>query len=60
MTAERSIDFQVYYEVALASGGQAIEVSKSNLSQATDIIVDTSTSVLVHGLKVTFKPRAEV
>ncbi|XP_026100494.1 von Willebrand factor A domain-containing protein 7-like [Carassius auratus] len=39
--------FQVYYDMALASGGQAIEVSKSSLSQATDIIVDTSTSALV-------------
>ncbi|XP_067258705.1 von Willebrand factor A domain-containing protein 7-like [Chanodichthys erythropterus] len=40
-------DFQVYYDMALASGGQAIEVSKSSISQATDIIVDTSTSALV-------------
>ncbi|XP_056092844.1 von Willebrand factor A domain-containing protein 7 [Rhinichthys klamathensis goyatoka] len=39
--------FQVYFDVALASGGQAIEVPKSSLSQATDIIVDTSTSALV-------------
>ncbi|XP_051982691.1 von Willebrand factor A domain-containing protein 7-like [Xyrauchen texanus] len=39
--------FQVYYDMALASGGQAIEVSKSRLSQATDIIVDTSTSAMV-------------
>ncbi|XP_056625168.1 von Willebrand factor A domain-containing protein 7 [Triplophysa dalaica] len=47
ITAEPRKNFQVYYDVALASGGQAIEVSKSSLSQATDIIVDTSTSVLV-------------
>ncbi|XP_067260115.1 von Willebrand factor A domain-containing protein 7-like [Chanodichthys erythropterus] len=40
-------NFQVYYDMALASGGQAIEVSKSSISQATDIIVDTSTSALV-------------
>ncbi|XP_048052802.1 von Willebrand factor A domain-containing protein 7-like isoform X2 [Megalobrama amblycephala] len=40
-------EFQVYYDIALASGGQAIEVSKSSISQATDIIVDTSTSALV-------------
>jgi len=39
--------FKVYFDVALASGGQAIEVPKSSLSQATDIIVDTSTSALV-------------
>ncbi|XP_077102559.1 von Willebrand factor A domain-containing protein 7 [Siphateles boraxobius] len=42
-----SSQFQVYYDVALASGGQAIEVPKSSISQATDIIVDTSTSALV-------------
>ncbi|XP_016323695.1 von Willebrand factor A domain-containing protein 7-like isoform X1 [Sinocyclocheilus anshuiensis] len=46
-TLKASSQFQVYYDMALASGGQAIEVSKSSLSQATDIIVDTSTSALV-------------
>uniref|UniRef100_A0A8C2KG00 von Willebrand factor A domain-containing protein 7-like n=1 Tax=Cyprinus carpio TaxID=7962 RepID=A0A8C2KG00_CYPCA len=46
-TLTASTQFQVYYDMALASGGQAIEVSKSSLSQATDIIVDTSTSALV-------------
>ncbi|KAK9981266.1 hypothetical protein ABG768_000819 [Culter alburnus] len=40
-------EFQVYYDMALASGGQAIEVPKSSISQATKIIVDTSTSALV-------------
>lgn len=40
-------DFRVYYDLALASGGQAIEVSKSSLPQATEIIVDSSTSALV-------------
>ncbi|KAM3623176.1 uncharacterized protein V6R79_007988 [Siganus canaliculatus] len=39
--------FDDYRELALASGGQAIEVSKSQLPQATDIILDTSTSALV-------------
>ncbi|XP_030643664.1 von Willebrand factor A domain-containing protein 7 [Chanos chanos] len=39
--------FRVYYDAALASGGQVIEVTKSSLPQATDIIVDTSTSALV-------------
>ena len=34
--------------MALASGGQYIEVSKSQLPQATDIILDTSTSALVN------------
>ncbi|XP_053711267.1 hemicentin-2-like [Synchiropus splendidus] len=36
-----------YKVLALASGGQAIEVSKRELPQATDIILDTSTSALV-------------
>lgn len=36
-----------YKEMALASGGQAIQVSKNQLPQATDIILDTSTSALV-------------
>uniref|UniRef100_A0AAQ4RG57 von Willebrand factor A domain containing 11 n=5 Tax=Gasterosteus aculeatus TaxID=69293 RepID=A0AAQ4RG57_GASAC len=39
--------FEDYKDLALASGGQAIEVSKSQLPQATDIILDTSTSALV-------------
>ncbi|XP_076830852.1 von Willebrand factor A domain-containing protein 7 [Brachyhypopomus gauderio] len=39
--------FQLYYDLALASGGEAIEVSKANLPNATDIIVDSSTSALV-------------
>lgn len=33
--------------MALASGGQVIQVSKGQLPQATDIILDTSTSALV-------------
>ncbi|KAA0722105.1 von Willebrand factor A domain-containing protein 7 [Triplophysa tibetana] len=56
ITADPRTDFQVYYDVALASGGQAIEVSKSSLSQATDIIVDTSTSVLVTILQCSRSP----
>ncbi|XP_072534535.1 von Willebrand factor A domain-containing protein 7-like [Salminus brasiliensis] len=40
-------DFQLYSDLALASGGQAIKVSKSELPSATDIIIDTSTSALV-------------
>ncbi|XP_037545994.1 von Willebrand factor A domain-containing protein 7 [Nematolebias whitei] len=39
--------FRDYQDLALASGGQAIQVSKAQLSQATDIILDTSTSALV-------------
>ncbi|KAL7889695.1 hypothetical protein AOLI_G00019530 [Acnodon oligacanthus] len=39
--------FQLYYDLALASGGQVIKVSKADLPRATDIIIDTSTSALV-------------
>ncbi|XP_038146511.1 von Willebrand factor A domain-containing protein 7 [Cyprinodon tularosa] len=39
--------FEDYKDLALASGGQAIRVSKSELPQATDIVLDTSTSALV-------------
>ncbi|XP_008295263.1 von Willebrand factor A domain-containing protein 7-like [Stegastes partitus] len=39
--------FSDYIELALASGGQAIQVSKRELPLATDIILDTSTSALV-------------
>lgn len=39
--------FNDYKDLALASGGQAIQVTKSQLPQATDIILDTSTSALV-------------
>ncbi|XP_030594425.1 von Willebrand factor A domain-containing protein 7-like [Archocentrus centrarchus] len=43
----RAAAFGDYREIALVSGGQAIQVSKSELPQATDIILDTSTSALV-------------
>lgn len=36
-----------YYDLAQASGGQAIQVSKSDLSLATGIIEDSSASALV-------------
>jgi len=36
-----------YEELALASGGQAIQVSKGQLPEATKVILDTSTSALV-------------
>uniref|UniRef100_A0A3B3B7U3 von Willebrand factor A domain-containing protein 7-like n=1 Tax=Oryzias melastigma TaxID=30732 RepID=A0A3B3B7U3_ORYME len=39
--------FDDYKDLALASGGQVIQVSKSELPQATEIILDTSTSALV-------------
>ncbi|KAB5581392.1 hypothetical protein PHYPO_G00175120 [Pangasianodon hypophthalmus] len=38
---------QVYHDLAQASGGQAIEVTKVTLAQATDIIAVTSRSTLV-------------
>ncbi|XP_047432280.1 von Willebrand factor A domain-containing protein 7-like [Mugil cephalus] len=43
----RAASFEDYKELALASGGQAIQVSKKELSRATDVILDTSTSALV-------------
>lgn len=39
--------FETYKDLALASGGQAIGVTKENLPQATDVIIDSSTSALV-------------
>ncbi|XP_027023495.2 von Willebrand factor A domain-containing protein 7-like [Tachysurus fulvidraco] len=38
---------QVYHDLAQASGGQAIEVTKGTLDQATSIIADISSSTLV-------------
>lgn len=42
-----SASFDDYKDLAVASGGQAIQVSKNQLPQATDVILDTSTSALV-------------
>ncbi|CAL8388839.1 unnamed protein product [Arctogadus glacialis] len=42
-----TLSFNDYTDLALASGGQAIRVTKGNLPEATDIILDTSTSALV-------------
>ncbi|XP_030207835.1 von Willebrand factor A domain-containing protein 7-like [Gadus morhua] len=39
--------FNDYRDLALASGGQAIHVTKGQLHEATGIILDTSTSALV-------------
>ncbi|KAJ8331969.1 hypothetical protein SKAU_G00430500 [Synaphobranchus kaupii] len=47
---------QLYQELAEASGGQAIVVTKDTLPQATDIIVDSSTSSLVTILQVVRNP----
>ncbi|KAG7214483.1 hypothetical protein INR49_022995 [Caranx melampygus] len=41
-----SASFDDYKDLALASGGQAIQVTKKQLPEATDIILDTSTSAL--------------
>ncbi|XP_070828064.1 von Willebrand factor A domain-containing protein 7-like [Chaetodon trifascialis] len=43
----RASSFEDYKDLALASGGQAIQVSKKQLPEATDVILDTSTSALV-------------
>lgn len=42
-----SSGIQLYYDLARASGGQAIQVSKSDLSLATALIEDTSASAVV-------------
>ncbi|XP_031415803.1 von Willebrand factor A domain-containing protein 7 [Clupea harengus] len=53
-------DTQLYRDLAQASGGQAIEVSKSSLPQATVIIEDSSTPALVTLLQAVRTPlRAE-
>ncbi|KAK2919169.1 hypothetical protein Q8A73_003540 [Channa argus] len=40
-------DVQLYRDIAQASGGQTIEVTKSTLSQATAVIKDSSASAVV-------------
>ncbi|RVE63983.1 hypothetical protein OJAV_G00141740 [Oryzias javanicus] len=45
-------DSQLYRDLAQASGGQAIEVSKNQLLQATSIIIDSTSSSLVTLLQV--------
>ncbi|KAK7165961.1 hypothetical protein R3I93_005902 [Phoxinus phoxinus] len=47
---------QVYEDLALASGGQAIEVTKATLPQATSIILDASTSDLVTVFQIVRNP----
>lgn len=49
--------FDDYKDLALASGGQVIQVSKSELPQATEIILDTSTSALVRLLQFGTSPK---
>ncbi|XP_029706463.1 von Willebrand factor A domain-containing protein 7 [Takifugu rubripes] len=55
----RAGSFQDYKDLALASGGQAIQVTKSQLPQATDVILDTSTSALVTVLQRARSPGNE-
>ena len=40
-------DAQLYHDLARASGGQAIEVTKSDLSAATTVIEDSSAGAVV-------------
>lgn len=51
--------FNDYKDMALASGGQAIEVSKKQLPGATGIISDTATSALVTVLQRAGNPGAQ-
>ncbi|XP_051258148.1 von Willebrand factor A domain-containing protein 7 [Dicentrarchus labrax] len=49
-------DAQLYKDLAQASGGQAIEVTKSELQVATSLIVESSSSSLVTLLQATRNP----
>lgn len=40
-------DAQLYRDLARASGGQAIEIAKSELTRATSVIKDSSASAVV-------------
>ncbi|XP_071368652.1 von Willebrand factor A domain-containing protein 7 [Centroberyx affinis] len=51
--------FNDYSDLALASGGQAIKVSKRQLPQATQVILDTSTSALVTVLQRAREPKKQ-
>lgn len=51
--------FEDYKDLALASGGQAIQVTKAQLPQATEVILDTSTSALVTVLQRARNPGKE-
>ncbi|KAM6940406.1 von Willebrand factor A domain-containing protein 7 [Xenentodon cancila] len=55
----KAASFGDYKDLALASGGQAIQVSKAQLPQATDVILDTSTSALVTVLQRARNPGTE-
>ncbi|KAM9856777.1 von Willebrand factor A domain-containing protein 7 [Aulostomus maculatus] len=49
-------DAQLYRDLARASGGQAIEVTKSDLSVATSVIEDSSASAVVTVFQVAKNP----
>ncbi|XP_067437736.1 von Willebrand factor A domain-containing protein 7-like isoform X1 [Thunnus thynnus] len=49
-------DAQLYHDLAQASGGQAIEVTKSDLSLATSVIEDSSASAVVTVFQVGRNP----
>ncbi|KAM9362957.1 von Willebrand factor A domain-containing protein 7 [Symphorus nematophorus] len=49
-------DAQLYRDLARASGGQAIEVTKSDLSLATSVIEDSSASAVVTVFQVVRNP----
>ncbi|XP_034400448.1 von Willebrand factor A domain-containing protein 7 [Cyclopterus lumpus] len=49
-------DAQLYRDLAQASGGQAIEVTKSDLSVATSVIKDSSASAVVTVFQVVRNP----
>ncbi|XP_071361129.1 von Willebrand factor A domain-containing protein 7 [Trachinotus anak] len=49
-------DAQLYRDLAQASGGQAVEVTKSDLSVATSIIEDSSASAVVTVFQVVRNP----
>lgn len=51
---------QVYHELAQASGGQAIEVTKGTLDQATGIIADISSSTLVNTEILNYKKYSSI
>ncbi|XP_049427227.1 von Willebrand factor A domain-containing protein 7 [Epinephelus fuscoguttatus] len=50
------LDAQLYRDLASASGGQAIEVTKSDLSLATSVIEDSSASAVVTVFQVVRNP----
>uniref|UniRef100_A0AAZ1WYJ8 VWFA domain-containing protein n=2 Tax=Oreochromis aureus TaxID=47969 RepID=A0AAZ1WYJ8_OREAU len=54
--AVRLSDVQLYRDLAQASGGQAIEVRKSDLSMATTVIKDSSAGAVVTVFQVVMDP----